>query len=182
MNNLMEGKMSIKKVIGITVVCLAFAGQVFAQGQAPAGGQGGQQGGMPQMSGGQGGAPGGQGSGSSVDMTPTFTGMDKNSDGKVTKEEFLASGMTESIYNNLFVNMLDKNKDGVMTKDELGVPLFDVDTNKDGKCSVEEFVAANKDAEAQRTAGGGQSGAQGAQQGGAPGGQGGAPAGAAPSK
>jgi hypothetical protein len=29
--------------------------------------------------------------------------------------------------------MRDKNKDSVVTKDELGVPLFDVDTNKDGK-------------------------------------------------
>jgi hypothetical protein len=158
----MEGKMSIKKVIFITVICLAFAGQAIAQGQAPAGGQGGA----------PGGAPGAQGSGSTIDMSPAFNSMDKDKDGKVTKEEFLATGMTQSMYDNLFVNMLDKNKDSVITKDELGAPLFDVDTDKDGKCSLEEYVKANKNAEAQRAAGG-----QGGQQGGAPGG---APGGAAP--
>ena len=150
--------MDIKRVIGITVICMAFATQVLAQG-AP-----------------QGQAPGGQGGSSNLDMSPAFNSMDKDKDGKVTKEEFLATGMTQSMYDNLFVNMLDKNKDGVLTSDELGAPLFDVDTNKDGKCSLEEFVTANKDAEAQRAAGGGQG--EGGAPGGAPGGQGGAPGGA----
>jgi hypothetical protein len=165
----MEEKMRIKKVISITVICLALPILALAQGGAPQGqAPAGAQGGAP------GGAPGATGGNSTVDMSLAFTQMDKDKDGKVTKAEFLATGMTQSMYDNLFVNMLDKNKDGVMTKDELGVPMFDVDTNKDGKCSLEEFVVANKNAEAQRSAGG-----QSGQQSGAPGG---APAGAAPSK
>lgn len=154
--------MRIHKIIGITIIYLAIAGLAFAQGGAP------------------GGAPGAQGGGSNLDMSPAFKSMDKDNNGKVTKEEFLATGMTESMYNNLFVNMLDANKDGVVTEDELGAPLFDVDTDKDGKCSLEEYVKANKDAEARMAAGG-----QGGAPGGAPGGgqgetPGGAPGGAAP--
>lgn len=157
--------MRIHKIIGITIIYLAIAGLALAQGGPPQG-----QGDAP------GGAPGAQGGGSTLDMSPAFNSMDKDNDGKVTKEEFLATGMTQSMYDNLFVNMLDANKDGVVTEDELGAPRFDVDTNKDGKCSLEEYVTANKAAEAQRGAAGGQDGAPG----GAPGGQGGAPGGAAP--
>lgn len=135
--------MRIHKIIGIMIIYLAIAGLALAQSGPPQGQEDA-----------PGGAPGAQGGGSTLDMSPAFNSMDKDNDGKVTKEEFLATGMTQSMYDNLFVNMLDGNKDGVVTEDELGAPRFDVDTNKDGKCSLEEFVTANKAAEAQRAAGG----------------------------
>ena len=126
--------MRIQKVIGITIICLAFAGLALAQGGPP-------QGQAP------GGAPQGQESGAKVDMGPAFDSMDISKDGKVNKEEWEASGMPEGSYDTLF-QMLDGDKDGVISKNELGAPLFDVDTNKDGKCSLEEYVTANKSAAA----------------------------------
>ena len=104
--------------------------------------------------------------------------MDKNKDGKVAKEEWLASGMNQDSYDRLFTQMLDSNKDLILTKAEFTAskPIFEVDTNKDGKVSVEEFAEANKKAAANMSSGG-----QGGAPGGAPGGaQGGPPGGAAP--
>lgn len=125
--------MRIYKIIGITIIHLAIAGLALAQGAHPPQGQKDTKGG-----------------GSTLDMSPAFNSMDKDKDGKITKEEFLATGMTQSMYDNLFATMLDGNKDGVLTENELGAPRFDVDTDKDGKCSLEEYVTANKNAEAQR--------------------------------
>jgi hypothetical protein len=172
----MEVKMRIQKVLGITVVCLALAAPVMAQqGQAPAGG-------APQGQAPAGGAPQGQGSGTKYDYGPVYDAIDKNKDGKVNKEEWLASGMTQDSYDKLFTQMLDANKDLVLTKAEFtsSSPIFEVDTNKDGKVTLEEFVAANKKAAANMSAGG-QGGAAGGAQGGAPAGApAGAPGGAAP--
>ena len=97
--------------------------------------------------------------------------------GKVAKEEWLASGMTQDSYDRLFTQMLDTNKDLILTKAEFTAskPIFEVDSNKDGKVTLEEFAEANKKAAANMGSGG-----QGGP-GGAPGGaQGAPPGGAAP--
>jgi hypothetical protein len=165
----------MKKIIGITVICLAFACSALAQG-AP---QGQAPGGAPQgqpPAGGQGGAPGG-GANDKLDFGPVYDAMDKNKDGKVAKEEWLASGMNQDSYDRLFTQMLDSNKDLILTKAEFTAskPIFEVDTNKDGKVSLQEFADANKNAAANMSSGG---------QGGAPGGapQRPAPGGAAPAQ
>ena len=136
--------MRIQKVLVITIICLAIACPVLAQqvgiqGQ-PAGDQ--PQGQAP------GGAPQGNSSNANLDFGPAYDAMDKDKDGKVAKEEWLASGMNQDSYNKLFTEMLDGNKDLIITKAEFtsSKPLFEVDTNKDGKVSLQEFVDANKKA------------------------------------
>lgn len=158
--------MSIQKIIGIIIICLALAGSVLAQGDSQ---------GQPAGS-----AAEGQASDVKLDYGAVFDGMDINKDGKVTKEEWLASGMTQDSYDKPFTNQLDTNKDGSLTKQEFtsSTPRFEVDTNKDGKVTVQEYAEANKKAAAALSSGS-QSGArEGAPSGAAPGG---APGGAAPS-
>lgn len=174
LSNVTEEKMRIQKILGITIICLAISGLALAQPQGgPPGGAPG--GGMP---GGNGGAPQGGQSAASLDMTPVYEAMDTNKDGLVNKDEWLASGMTQDSYDKLFTQMLDKDKDGNLTKDDImgAIPMFEVDTNGDGKASMEEFATANKKA-AESMAAGGQGGAPG---GGMPGGTGSGPQGGPP--
>lgn len=154
----MEDKMRIRKILGITILCLAISALAMAQ---PPGGGGAPGGGMP---GGTGGAPQGDQAAASLDMTPVYEAMDVNRDGLVNKDEWLGSGMTQDSYDKLFLQMLDKDKDGNLTKEDVmgAIPRFEVDTNGDGKASIEEFVEANKQAAASM--------AGGDQAGGAPGG------------
>jgi Ca2+-binding EF-hand superfamily protein len=69
--------------------------------------------------------------------------IDKNNDGKISKKEYI-----DAVTNTF--NMIDKNKDGFLTEDELkaigkidaGKFMKEVDINKDGKISKEEFIKA----------------------------------------
>jgi hypothetical protein len=167
--NIMEDEMRIRKIIGVIIICLAISIPAFAQPQ------GGPPGGSP------GEAPQGDQAAATLDMTPVYEAMDVNKDGLVNKDEWLGSGMTQDSYDKLFSLMLDTDKDGNLTKDDImgAIPRFEVDTDGDGKASIEGFVEAIKQAAASM-AGGGQGGPPG---GGPPEGAppaGGPPAGASP--
>ncbi|MBN1627571.1 MAG: hypothetical protein JW944_13690 [Deltaproteobacteria bacterium] len=153
--------MQIHKILGVTIICLAISGLSLAQTQ------GGHPGSVQSAA--PGGSPQGEQGAAKLDMTPVYAAMDTNKDGLVNKEEWLASGMTQDSYDKLFCLMLDKDKDGNLTKADImgAIPMFDVDTNKDGKASIEEFVEANKKA-AENMAGSGQGGAPGSGQAGGP--------------
>lgn len=72
-----------------------------------------------------------------------FSKIDKNKDGKISQKEYLEA-VTATF------NKYDLNKDGFLTKDEirsikkLEVEKFikDVDKNRDGKISKQEFIDA----------------------------------------
>lgn len=171
--------MRLQKIIGMAIICLAVSTLAIAQPQGapegmPEGMQGGAPGGAP---GGEGGAPGGGANSSDLDMTPVYEAMDANKDGKIGKEEWLASGMDQISYDNLFTQMLDNDKDGFLTKEDImgAIPRFEVDFDGDGKASIEEFAKANADAAASMGLGG-----EGGAPGGAPGGGEGGPGGGAP--
>lgn len=72
-----------------------------------------------------------------------FTGIDKNKDGKISKQEYLDAAKKT-------FNKLDKNRDGFLSKEELEAAdkaaakkfLKETDVNKDGKISQEEYIKA----------------------------------------
>ena len=74
-----------------------------------------------------------------------FSKLDKNKDGKISKQEYL-DAMAATF------DSLDKNKDGLLTRDELKLIekieakefLKEADTNKDGKITRQEFMQAVK--------------------------------------
>jgi hypothetical protein len=79
--------------------------------------------------------------------------MDTNKDGKISKEEFMASCKGTNCSQRF--DALDTNKDGYLTKEELQEKAAStkekakeqidaMDTNKDGKISKEEFMASCK--------------------------------------
>lgn len=95
------------------------------------------------------------------DKKPANTGlfgeMDKNGDGKVTKEEFMAfyghafdqmkkdgqgnvTVESVTVYYSARFKFLDKNGDGVITKDEYATTPG-MDTNRDGKVTLDEWSA-----------------------------------------
>lgn len=138
-----EEKMRIQKSIVVTIMYLAISTLALAQPQgAPSGDAPGD------------GRSGGQAA-ASLDMTPVYEAMDTNRDGLVNKDEWLGSGMTQDSYEHLFTQMLDKDKDGNLTREDVlgAIPIFEVDTNHDGKASIEEFVEANKQAAASMAGG-----------------------------
>ena len=120
--------MSIQKDIGIAMLCLALAGTALAEDSGAR----------------------------KFNYGPVYDAMDKNKDGKVNKEEWLASGLVQHTYDNLFIH-IDGNSDLIITKDEFtsSSPGFEVDANKDGKVSLEEYVKANNNQAALATSNGG---------------------------
>ncbi|MFT3907202.1 MAG: hypothetical protein QM718_12905 [Steroidobacteraceae bacterium] len=100
-------------------------GLVLAQGAPPAGG------GAP--AGGGGAPPGG---GSKLDHAPLFAAVDTNKDGKITKAEWQAAGLSDFVF-----DMADAKKAGSITLADLNAttPPDAIDANKDGKVSLEEM-------------------------------------------
>ena len=153
--------MSISKVMLAITISAILSTSALAQQQAPQGA------GAPQGSG----APQGQGGGSSdsgvkLDMTPFFTSVDSNKDNNVNLEEWKAAGLPENVY-----EMFDNDKKGSFSKESMAGKTHPptIDTNKDGKFSLDELKAHIKSQQAQRGSGGAQGGAApGAPQGGAP--------------
>jgi hypothetical protein len=156
----------MKRTILSAAICAALAMPMLAQGGPPQGG----------------GAQGGQGATKTVKLkADTFIKqVDKNGDGKITKEEWNAAGLTDRGFDVMnskgaggVAGAGQKNL-GYITKDTLEVFDFkaDVDSNNDGKLTLEKLLAFEKSAAGQPPSGG-----QGGGQGGAPpsGGQGGAP-------
>jgi len=80
-----------------------------------------------------------------LDINPAFEEMDTNNDGQVSKDEWFTAGMSQMSYDGLFQMMLDKDKSGALSREEMtsAQPMFEVDTNGDGKASMKEFVDAN---------------------------------------
>lgn len=77
-----------------------------------------------------------------LDFNPTFDAMDANRDRRITREEWLAAGMSQKTYDMLFTKMLDKDKDGCVSPGEfLGrKPQFEIDLDHDGSVSLKEYV------------------------------------------
>jgi hypothetical protein len=148
--------MSMKKIGFLTFVCLAFTVSfAFAQGAAPSAPSKAAVSAKktcppyddPKIKG---------------DASPIVDAIDKNKDGKMTKDEWLAAGAPiES-----FQSFTGKSKKDYVTREEFmtETPPNGVDANCDGKFTIEEFHNF---------------GLQGPPKGGAPGGSG-APAGAPP--
>jgi hypothetical protein len=149
-------EMSIPRLmLAITLVAMLSTSAV-AQQQAPS------QGGAPAQAGG--GAGGGAASGVKYDVTPFFTAVDTDKDGNISIAEWKAAGLNESIF-----TVFDKDKKNTFAKSVMADMTHpaDMDANKDGKLSLDEFKNFTKNLGAQ---GGGQGGAPGGAQGGAPGG------------
>ena len=90
-------------------------------------------------------------------MDAEFTKLDTNRDGQLNKAEFMAAAPTapsSAPTGAGILAQLDKNKDGKISVDEYRAPVlarFDrADTNKDGAISPTERQAANQTAQANR--------------------------------
>jgi Ca2+-binding EF-hand superfamily protein len=81
-----------------------------------------------------------------LNFKPAFNAMDTNHDGCISKAEWLAAGMSQFSYDHLYVKLNSKN-DGCMTYEQFAQkPLFEIDYNKDGQISLEEYRKANNEA------------------------------------
>jgi hypothetical protein len=83
---------------------------------------------------------GGEGanSGVTLDVTPFFTAVDINRDGSISSAEWKTAGLDEKVY-----LIFDKDKKGSFTRDTLAAMNHPagIDSNKDGKLSLDEFSA-----------------------------------------
>jgi hypothetical protein len=121
--------MSISKVIMVVTLSAILSTTALAQQQSP---QGGAQG--------QGAAQGASSSDSGVklDMTPFFTSVDTDKDNKITLAEWKAAGLDENVY-----EKFDKDKKGSFSKESMADKTHPptIDSNKDGKLSLDELKA-----------------------------------------
>lgn len=150
--------MSVRKIMLVLALGAMLSAPAFAaETQAPA------QGGAPQ------GQAASQSDGVTLDVAPFFAALDTDKNGNISSAEWKAAGLPDNVF-----TMFETDKKGYIAKESLSSKKHPptVDSNKDGKLSVDELKAHIKS----QSAGGGQGG------GAAPGGAapGGAPAGAAP--
>jgi hypothetical protein len=136
-------EMNIRKVMLVLALSAMLSASAFAQQQAPA--QGG--GGAPQA---QGAVQGSSSDGVTLDVTPFFTAVDTNKDGKIAAEEWKAASLPEAIF-----TMFETDKKGYITKESLASKKHPptVDSNKDGKLSLDELNAHIKSQQSQSSGG-----------------------------
>jgi hypothetical protein len=140
--------MSLSKLISALTMSVILSVSAFAQPQAPT------QVGAPQgQAGGQGG--GSSDSGVTLDVSPFFAAVDTSKDDKITLEEWKAAGLPDSVF-----TMFETDKKGYITKESLASKKHPptVDSNKDGKLSLDELKAHIKSQQSQ-SSGGAQGGA-----------------------
>jgi hypothetical protein len=136
-------EMNVRKVMLVLALSAMLSASAFAQQQAPA-----QGGGAPQAQG------AGQGSSSSdgvtLDVTPFFTAVDTNKDGKIIAEEWKTAGLPDTVF-----TMFETDKKGYITKESLASKKHPptVDSNKDGKLSLDELNAHIKSQQSQSSGG-----------------------------
>jgi hypothetical protein len=118
--------MRTSNALTVILLCGALAAPVFAE-NAPA--QGGQQGGSSST------APS---DAIYLDPTPFIQEVDTDKDGKVSKSEWVASGLTEELY-----SRFDKAGTGYLTKEGLAAMYHPptMDANEDGKFALSEIKA-----------------------------------------
>ena len=140
--------MSIYRLISAIVLCLALSTSALAQ-QAPA------QGDTP----GQG--PAGNNSMVTLDVSPFIKAVDTDKDGNITTAEWKAAGLNEAVF-----TVFDSENKNTFSEDvmaQMSHPA-EMDADKDGKLTLDEFKNATKDIGAQ----GGPGDARGGAPGGAP--------------
>jgi hypothetical protein len=161
--------MSISKILLTVALSTILSASALAQQQAPQGS------GAPQGQGG--GQSSGSSDGDTLDVTPFFTALDINKDGKISNEEWKTAGLPDNVF-----TMFETDKKGYITKESLASKKHPstVDSNKDGKLSLDELKAHIK---SQTQSSGGAAGGAAPTGGAAPGdAQGAPPQGGAPQK
>jgi hypothetical protein len=112
--------------------------------------------------------------GKKFDASPIVDAIDTNKDGKMTKEEWQKAEAPEPSWN-MFMGKENIKKQGYITRQQFldETPPNGIDTNCDGKITIQEFLAT-------KTSMGGPGGGPGGGQGGPGGAPGGAPGGPPP--
>jgi hypothetical protein len=124
----MEVKMRIPTAILATILGVALALPVFAQGAAPA----------------QDGAPQGgidKSGDVKLDVTQFFYAVDTNKDDKITNKEWTAVDLEEAL-----LKFFDQKSEGFFTKEALASMSHPaaLDANKDGKMTLQEVLTFTK--------------------------------------
>jgi EF hand domain-containing protein len=83
--------------------------------------------------------------GRKADASPIVDAIDTNKDGKMTHEEWQAAGAPEASWN-MFMKKDKIRKQGYITREDFlsETPPNGIDTNCDGKITIEEFRATKK--------------------------------------